>query len=164
MEKFVFLLICILIISVGLIKGSVISTDERSYPFIFIKGFVSYSDLANNGVFDLYKASMATSTYRITSLATAGINSTNFTGGDKSIYIGNLNEQRWVLSQQTLAQAGDMSFIRASEGLGINPSFDFIATDDTLPGADIIIAYYNGTTDYITGKLFFSITLVQTTV
>jgi len=150
--------------SVGLIHGSILSTDERSYPYIFIKGFVTYNDLSNNGIFTFHVSSMLTSTYRIISITTLAANSTNFLGGDRYIYFGNLNEPRWYLSPQTNALVGNMSFVKESEGLGIIPSLDLLATDDTLPGFDLVIRYYNGTTDYTSGQLFFSITLFQTTV
>lgn len=154
-----FLLFCLIFI-----KGEIVSLDERSYPFIFIKGNGTYSDLANGNQFILYEATSATASYRIVSLVTSGANSVNFTGGDRSIYIGTSGQQRWMLHGQSIGNAGGYSLIKSSEGIGINPSYDYIATDETTPGDNIIISYYDGTTDYVEGKLFFSITLFQTVI
>lgn len=159
----IFLSIALLVISIATsVDGSSTVADERSFPNIFITSDVSYTDLANGGSFTLYAATSPGSTYRILSVATVASGCTNFTGGDRSIYIGTVNEKKWLFPNNILSDVGSISLIRTSDGIGIHPSLDSMAISDTNSGDDIIIRYYDGNTDHTSGSLTLSIVLFQT--
>lgn len=158
-----FLSIALLIISIAAsVEGGTTVADERSYPNIFVTSYVSHTDLANGGFFSLYDATSPGSTYRILSVATVASGCNNFTGGDRSVYIGTANEKKWLFSSAILQDVGAVSLIRTSDGIGIHPSLDSMAISDTNPGENIIIRYYDGAADHTSGDLTLSIVLFQT--
>lgn len=137
--------------------------NEQYYPNLFITKTVSYSDLANGGDFIFYAATSSIAQYRIFSVVSQGNESINFLGGDRSLYIGTINETKWILDANSLAVCGQQSFTTNSQGLGFTPSFDTIATIGTIPGEDIIVKYIGGSTDYTIGQIIINIFLFQIT-
>ncbi len=153
-------LLCLFVFS-SVVSGT-ITVDEASYPHIFITADVTAGDLDNAGVLTLYDVTSGTATYRIFSVATAADDSTSFTVGNRFMYIGTTNEQRWSISPTSLAQIGSTSLVSESSGVGINPVDSHNALSDTPAGEDIIVKWTGGTTDWVVGSTVLHIVLFQT--
>lgn len=153
-------LLCLFVFSS--VVGGTVTVDESSYPHIFITADVSYADLDNSGVLTLYDVTSGTATYRIFSIATASGDSTSFTVGNRNLHIGTSGEARWTVSAASLAQVGSTSLTSESSGTGINPASSYNALSNTAAGADIIVKYTGGTTDYTGGSTVLHIVLFQT--
>jgi len=160
MIKFFPFLFCFFVLIV-VVKAGSCSSDERSYPLIFVSCNVLYSDLSSGASFTLHSADTGTSQYRIISVASDASSSTGFGGllANRNIYIGTSGDHKWTMSATNLASVGTNSFSTAQ---GFDPSNTDNAIGETSAGADIIIQNYGGTTDYTSGELVLQMFIIET--